>query len=62
VQKKIIAKILVFFENYLFDPRIGLYGPKIVLEIVFSGSLVSAQNLDFFSAIKFYYQKVPTAK
>jgi hypothetical protein len=35
-----IAKKSFFFENYLFDPRIGFYGPKIGLEIVFSGSLV----------------------
>jgi hypothetical protein len=33
-------KKIVFFLNYLFDPRIGFYGPKIGLEIVFSGSLV----------------------
>jgi hypothetical protein len=46
--KKIIYwKKTVFFENFLFDPRITFYGPKIGLKIVFSGSPIWDPNLGY---------------
>jgi hypothetical protein len=45
VQKKFIEKKNVFFENYLFDPVIGFYAPKIGLEMFYSGSLVHSVHV-----------------